>query len=99
MNTDVNSLTLDMLQFGSLLRVLRQPELAKKYETLALELRSDPSEQAVEDAREWVRTTLRGGSGGLSDIYVQKKDGSLHVLNGLYEGLLNELTAFANGSI
>jgi hypothetical protein len=100
MKTDVNSLTLDLLQFGSLLRVLRQPELAKNYETLALELRSDPSEQAVEDAREWVRTTLRGGSGGLSDIYVQKKDGSLDVvLNGLYEGLLNELTAFANGSI
>jgi len=100
MNTDVNSLTLDMLQFGSLLRVLRQAELAKNYETLALELRSDPSAHAVEDAREWVRRTLRGGSGGLGDIYVQKKDGSLDVvLNGLYEGLLNELTAFANGSI
>jgi hypothetical protein len=66
MNTDVNSLTLDMLQFGGLLRVPRQPELAKNYETLALELRFDPSELAVEDAREWVRTTLRGGSGGLS---------------------------------
>jgi hypothetical protein len=34
----------------------------------------------VEVAREWDRTTLRGCSGGLDDIYVQKKDGSLHVV-------------------
>jgi hypothetical protein len=43
---------------------------------------------------------IAGRSGGLDEIYVQKKDGSLYVvLHNLYEGLLNQLTAFADGSI
>lgn len=99
MKTDVNAWTLGMLQFGSLLRVMGEPEIAKNYETLALELRNDASEQAVEDAREWVRATLHGGSGGLRDLYVQKNDGSLDVvLQGQYQGLLQDMTAFSSGS-
>lgn len=98
MTTDVNALTLDMLKFAGLLRLISQPQLAQNYESLAVELRSDPSDQGVEDAREWVRTTLRGGSGGLGDVYVQKKDGSLdEVLDQEYQELLQRLTDFANG--
>jgi hypothetical protein len=98
MTTDVNALTLDMLKFAGLLRLIWQPQLAQNYESLAMELRSDPSEQGVEETREWVRTTLKGGSGSLGDRYVQKKDGSPDVvLNREYRDLLQKLTDFAIG--
>ncbi|MBT2550977.1 hypothetical protein [Arthrobacter sp. ISL-65] len=98
MTTDTNALTLDMLKFAGLLRLISQPQLAQNYESLAVELRSEPSDEAVEDARHWVRTTLRGGAGGLGDQYVLKKDGSLDdVLDQEYQGLLQKLSGFAYG--
>lgn len=99
MTTDVNALTFDMLKFAMLLRVIRQPELAKNYESTALELRwSDPSDQSVEDVRAWVRLTLRGGAGGLGDMYVHQKDGSVDdQLNDEYWELLGKMTDFARG--
>jgi hypothetical protein len=99
MTTDLNALTLDMLKFAMLLRAIRQPELARNYESTALELRwSDPSDQNVEDVRAWVRLTLRGGTGGLGDMYVQKKDGTVDAaLNQEYWNLLKRMTDFASG--
>lgn len=98
MVNDANALTLDMLKFAGLLRLIRQPQLAQNYESLAVELRSDPSDEAVEDARDWVRAALRGGAGGLGDQYVQKKDGSRDdVLDQKYQEPLQRLTDFANG--
>lgn len=77
---------------------MKIPGLAQNYAAKAMELRSDPSDQDVEEVREWVRLTLRGGSGGLGDLYVQKQDGSVdRFLNARYEELLQKLTDFANG--
>ena len=41
-----------MLAFATLLRLVRLPELAWEYESLAMDLRTDGSAQAVEKARE-----------------------------------------------
>lgn len=98
MDNCVNELTLDMLRFAGLLRLIRQPQLAQTYEAAAMDLRSDPSDQSVEETREWVRTTLKGGAGGLGDLYVQRKDGPPdEVLDQQYQELLQKLTDFANG--
>lgn len=35
MTTDVNALTGDMLRFATLLRLIRQPQLAQNYEALS----------------------------------------------------------------
>jgi len=99
MEIDTNTVTLDMLRFASLLRLIEQPEIAKNYEDLAGNLRTDSSAPAVSRAREWVSLTLRGTSGGLADQYVYKKDGSVDdALTAEYEELLQKLTDFANGS-
>jgi hypothetical protein len=78
--TNLHAVTLDMLAFASLLRVIRRPTLAQRYEDMALDLRADPTDADVEAAREWVGPTLRGGAGSLNDAYVQhhgKVDGYL----------------------
>lgn len=99
MDIDTNTVTLNMLRFASLLRLIGQPEIAKNYEDLAVNLRADSSVPAVSKAREWVSMTFRGTSGSLADQYVYKKDGSVDdVLNAEYEELLQKLTDFANGS-
>lgn len=69
--TNLHAVTLDMLAFASLLRVIRRPTLAQRYEDMALDLRADPTDADVEAAREWVGPTLRGGAGSLNDAYVQ----------------------------
>lgn len=99
MTTDIDALTLDMLQFSLLLKMINRPELAQNYERRALELRwSDTSEQDVENAREWVRLTLKGGAGGLGDMHVHKKDGSVDDdLDQECQHLLQKLTVFADG--
>lgn len=75
MITDINALTIDMLRFALLLRVIDLPNLAQNYESQTLKLRwSDPSSQDVEDAREWVRLTIKGGAGGLGDMFVHRRD-------------------------
>jgi hypothetical protein len=98
MSTDVHALTIDMLRFSALLNDMNVTGLDRKYAENAMVLQSDSSDQNVEEVREWVRLTLKGGSGGLGDLYVQKPDGSLdQLLNAQYEELLQKLTDFANG--
>lgn len=97
MGTDINALTITMLRFAGLLRLLSKSGLAQNYEAVAVELRTDSSPQAVRDARVFILDSFRGGPGGLTDQYVQKKDGSVdEVLNAEYERLLQDLTDFAN---
>ena len=98
MELDINILTLDMLRFSGLLRLMNKFALAQNYESLAADLRADASPQAVKDVREFILDSFRGGMGGLTDLYVQKKDGSLdEVLNAEYERVLQKLTDFVNG--
>ncbi len=98
MELDINILTLDMLRFSELLRLMNKFALAQNYESLAVDLRADASPQAVKDVREFILDSFRGGMGGLTDLYVQKKDGSLdEVLNAEYERVLQKLTDFVNG--
>lgn len=98
MNTDVTALTIDMLRFSELLEIMRIPTLARNYATMARTLQVEPSDEAVEEVREWVRLTHKGGSGGLGDLYVQNENGSVdEFLNPEYEELLQKLTDFANG--
>jgi hypothetical protein len=97
MGADINTVTIEMLRFAGLLRLMSRSGLAQNYESLAVELRADPSPQTVSEAREFILDSFRGGMGGLTDIYVQKKDGSVdEVLNAEYESLLQKLTDFAN---
>lgn len=99
MATGVEAVTLDMLVFSTLLRLVRQPELAQGYESLALDLRTDGSVQALQDAREWVLPTLQSGPGRLDDLYIQKRDGSVdHFLSDWYDALGNRLWDFASGT-
>ena len=98
MTTDVNALTIDMLRFASSLILIGQPELAQNYEARAMYLRSNPVAEDVEETRAWVRLTLNGGAGGLSDMYVQREGGSVdRELNQEYCELLAKMTDFANG--
>ena len=69
---DVEAVTLDMLAFATLLRLIGLPELSRKYESLAIDLRTDGSAQAVEKARKWVLPTLQSGPGRLHDRYIQQ---------------------------
>lgn len=96
---DINALTIDMLRFALLLRVIRLPELAKNYEDRALWLRWDnPRSEDIDESRAWVRLTLKGGAGGLGDRYVHRRDGSVdEPLNQEYWELLGKMTEFANG--
>lgn len=97
MTTDANAQALDMFTFSGLLRIIRQPQLAENYEARAKYLLSNPAAEDVEETRAWVRLTLQGGAGGLGDMYVQKKDGSVDtVLNQRYMELLQKMTDFAN---
>jgi hypothetical protein len=98
MTTNVNALALDMLTFSGLLRIIRQPQLAENYEARAKYLLSDLAAKEIEETRAWVRLTLQGGAGGLGDMYVQKRDGSVdEVLTQQYQDLLQKMTDFANG--
>jgi len=98
MGTDIDTLTLDMLRFASLLRIMELAKLAQNYEDLAVKLRADSSTKAVDEAREWVFGSFGQGSGSLSDRYVYKNGSVDDVLNAEYEELLQKLTDFANGS-
>ena len=96
---EVQNISGNMNRFASLLRLMRQPQLAQNYESLAERLRADSSAQTVNDAREWVTMTFRGTSGSLTDQYIQKEDGAVDpILTKEYEELLQKLTDFANGS-
>lgn len=97
MESDINILALDMLRFSGLLRLMKKFALAQNYECLAVELRADASPQALKDVREFILDSFKGGMGGLTDLYVQKNDGSLDdVLNAEYERVLQKLTDFVN---
>ena len=97
--TDVDAVSLDMLAFATLLRLIGQPELAQNYEALAVDLRADDSAQAVKKAREWVRPTLQSGPGRVDDQCVYKRDGSVdHYLSDWYDALRGRLGGFANGT-
>jgi hypothetical protein len=96
--TNIDTLTLDMLRFASLLRIVELPKLAQNYSDLAVKLRADSSTRAVNEAREWVSRSFGQGSSGLSDRYVYRNGSVDDVLNAEYEELLQKLTDFANGS-
>jgi hypothetical protein len=95
--TNLQAVTLDMLAFGSLLRVLNQPTLAQRYEAMALDLRADPTEADVEAAREWVGPTLRGGAGSLNDSYVQHHGKVDEYLDQWFQALMLRLGEFSRG--
>jgi hypothetical protein len=95
--TNLQAVTLDMLAFGSLLRVLNQPTLAQRYEEMALDLRADPTEADVEAAREWVGPTLRGGAGSLNDSYVQHHGKVDEYLDQWFQALMLRLGEFSRG--
>jgi hypothetical protein len=95
----VDDVTLDMLAFATLLRLIGQPEFAQNYEALAVDLRTDDSAQAVTKAREWVRATLQSGPGRVDDQCLYKRDGSVdHYLSDWYDALRDRLGGFANGT-
>lgn len=97
MNTDVTALVTDMLRFSEILEIMNISTLARNYANMARTLQSEPSDEAVEEVREWVLLTLKGGAGSLGDLYVHK-DGEVDaILNPEYEELLQKLTDFANG--
>ena len=98
--TEMEAVTLDMLAFATLLRLVRLPELAREYESLAMDLRTDGSAQAVEKAREWMLPTLQSGPGRLDDRYIQKRDGSVdRYLSDWYDALRDRLGGFACGTL
>lgn len=96
MKTDTEVLAADMMRFASLLRHMNLTVVAFKYESLARALQSEPSEVSVEEVRLWLRSSMKGGSGGLSDRYVQKDGAVDEVLNAEYEELLQKFTDFVN---
>ncbi|WP_208739462.1 hypothetical protein [Arthrobacter agilis] len=95
--TNLHAVSLDMLAFGSLLRVRRLPALAQKYEAMALDMRADPTEADVEAAREWVGPTLRGGAGSLNDAYVQHHGKVDEYLDDWFEAIKLRLWDFSIG--
>lgn len=98
MTTDTKALVTDMFQFSALLHTMGADVLSRNYAAKAMSLQSDSSDQNVKEVRDWVRLTLKGGSGGLGDQYVQHSDGSVNrPLTAQYEKLLQRLTDFANG--
>lgn len=96
MKTDTEVLAADMMRFASLLRHMNQPVVALKFEAMARALQSEPSEEAVEEVRLWLRSPMKGGSGSLGDMYVQKDGVVDEVLNAEYEELLQKFTDFVN---
>ncbi len=96
MKTDTEVLASDMMRFASLLRHLNQSVIAIKCEFLARALQNEPSEEAVEEVRLWLRASMKGGGGSLSDLYVQKAGAVEEVLNAEYEELLQKFTDFVN---
>lgn len=95
--TNLHAVSLDMLAFGSLLRVRRLPALAQQYEAMALDMRADPTEADVEEAREWVGPTLRGGAGSLNDAYVQHHGKVDEYLDDWFEAIKLRLGEFSRG--
>jgi hypothetical protein len=62
MTTDTHALTIDMLRFSALLNAMNVTGLDRNYADKAMGLQSDSSDQSVEEVRDWVRLTLKGGS-------------------------------------
>lgn len=96
--TNLHAVTLDMLAFASILRLIRQPTLAQRYEDMAMDLRANPTEADVEAAREWVGPTLEGGAGSLNDAYIHGRDGKVdEYLEQCFRALLLRLGEFSRG--
>ncbi|WP_104110566.1 hypothetical protein [Arthrobacter sp. N199823] len=96
MKTDTQVLAADMMRFASLLTHMDLSVVGLKYESLARALQTEPSEESVEEVRLWLRSSLKGGNGSLSDRYVQKDGAVDEVLNAEYEKLLQKFTDFVN---
>jgi len=96
MKTNVKELASDMMRFASLLRHMDLVVVALKCEAFARALESEPTQESVEEVRLWLRSAMKGGSGSLSDRYVQKDGAVDEVLNAEYEGLLQKFTDFVN---
>lgn len=95
--TNLHAVTLDMLAFASILRVMRRPTLAQRYEAMALELRADPTEADVEAAREWVEQSLQGGTGSINDVYVQHHGKVDEYLEQWFRAIMLRLGEFSRG--
>ncbi len=96
MKTDTEVLAADMMRFASLLRHMHLSVVALKYESLGKALQSEPSEESAEEVRLWLRSSMKGGSGSLGDLYAQKDGAVDKVLNAEYQELLHKFTTFVN---
>lgn len=96
MTTNVEELASDMMRFAFLLRHMDLVAVVLKCEAFARALQSEPTQESVEEVRLWLRGAMKGGSGSLSDRYVQKEGAVDEVLNAEYEGLLQKFTDFVN---
>jgi hypothetical protein len=96
--THVEAVTIDMLAFAMLWRVINRPEAAQRYEDMTMDLRTEASEDSVEAARQVMGESLRGGAGSLNDVVVHLRNGSPdHYLSEWYYTLHQRLWDFSVG--
>lgn len=96
--TNLEAVTLDMLAFSTLLRVHGRPEAGQRYQDMAMELRTEATEESVEAARAEVAESLRGGAGSLNDVVIHKRDATPDAyLSEWYYALKGRLRAFSVG--
>lgn len=98
---EVETVIVDILRFAELMELAGLPkELARGCESLGVALRSDPSEQMLDTAREWIASTYQyKGSGSIFDRYVPGEEfGSVNqALTDEYYILAKKLGSFAFG--
>ncbi len=96
--TNLEAVTIDMLSFATLLRVVGQARAAQRYQDLAMELRTEATEESVEAARAEVCESLRGGTGSLNDVVVHKRDATPdRYLSDWYHAIKDRLWGFSVG--
>ncbi|WP_434992220.1 hypothetical protein [Arthrobacter sp. Ld5] len=92
------AVTLDMLAFSTLLRVYGRAGAGQRYQDMAMELRTEATEESVEAARAEVAESLRGGAGSLNDVVIHKRDATPDAyLSQWYDALRGRLWAFSVG--
>lgn len=98
MGSEVEGVVSDIFRFAELLKLAGLPALAEGYESLGGTLRSDPSEQMLTVAREWVGSTYQyKGSGSIYDRYIPGEEfGSVNYpLTDEYHVLAKKMNGFA----
>lgn len=96
--TNLEAVTLDMLAFSTLLRVYGRAGAGQRYQDMAMELRTEATEESVEAARAEVAESLRGGAGSLNDVVIHKLDATPDAyLSEWCDALRGRLWAFSIG--